>query len=104
MNLQDMSREALINLRAQIDSQLEKREGQRKIDALKAIEEVAEEYGFSIDELARATGKNRSGLMKGVPKYAHPQDKTKTWTGKGRKPTWFNEALSEGIAPADMEI
>ncbi|SMP29239.1 H-NS histone family protein [Shimia sagamensis] len=104
MNLEDMSRETLIDLRAQIDIQLEKREAQRKTDALKAIEEAAEKYGFSLEELASVTGKKRGSLMKGVPKYAHPDDKTKTWTGKGRKPKWFDEALAAGITPDAMEI
>lgn len=104
MNLEEMPREALLDLRAQIDIQLEKREAKRKTDALKAIEEAAEKFGFSLDELASVTGKRKSGFMKGVPKYAHPEDKTQTWTGKGRKPKWFDEALAAGISPEDMEI
>ncbi len=104
MNLEELSREALTDLRAQIDIQLEKREAQRKTDALKAIEEAAGKYGFSLDELANATGRRKSSFMKGVPKYAHPEDKTQTWTGKGRKPKWFDHALASGITPAQMEI
>ncbi len=104
MNLDAMSRDDLIDLKAQIDIQLEKREAQRKTDALKAVEEAAEKYGFSLEELASVSGKKRGGLMKGVPKYAHPEDKTKTWTGKGRKPKWFDEALAQGITPDAMEI
>ena len=47
----------MIDLRAQIDIQLEKREAdQRKTDALKAVEEAAEKYGFSLEELASVTG------------------------------------------------
>lgn len=104
MKLDEMTREELLDLRAQIDIQIEKQEAQRKSDALKAIEEAAEKYGFSLDELAAVTGKRKGGLMKGVPKYAHPDDKTKTWTGKGRKPKWFDEALAAGITPEQMEI
>lgn len=104
MNLEDMSREDLIDLRAQIDIQLEKREAKRKTDAIKAVEEAAEKFGFSLEELATVTGKRKGGLMKGVPKYAHPEDKTQTWTGKGRKPKWFDEALAAGITPEQMEV
>ncbi|MBO9475645.1 MULTISPECIES: H-NS histone family protein [unclassified Shimia] len=104
MNLEEMSREALVDLRAQIDIQLEKREAKRKTDALKAVEEAAEKYGFSLEELANATGKKKNGFMKGVPKYAHPEDKTQTWTGKGRKPKWFDNALAAGISPEEMEV
>ncbi len=106
MKLDGMTRDELLELKAEIDIQLEKVEAQRKHDALKAVAEAAEKYGFSFDELAaqQAGGKRKGGLMKGVPKYAHPDDKTKTWTGKGRKPKWFDEALAAGIAPDQMEI
>ncbi|WP_353314942.1 MULTISPECIES: H-NS histone family protein [unclassified Shimia] len=104
MKLDEMTREALLDLRAQIDIQLEKQEAQRKADALKAVEEAAGKFGFSLDELASVSGKRKGSLMKGVPKYAHPEDKTKTWTGKGRKPKWFDEALAAGITPETMEI
>ncbi|MBO9478332.1 H-NS histone family protein [Shimia sp. R11_0] len=104
MKLDEMNRDELLDLRAQIDIQIEKKEAQRKSDALKAIEEAAEKYGFSLDELANVSGKKKGGLMKGVPKYAHPNDKSKTWTGKGRKPKWFDEALAAGVTPDQMEI
>ncbi|CUH54309.1 H-NS histone family protein [Shimia marina] len=104
MKLDEMNRDELLDLRAEIDIQIEKKEAQRKSDALKAIEEAAEKYGFSLDELANVSGKKKGGLMKGVPKYAHPNDKSKTWTGKGRKPKWFDEALAAGVTPDQMEI
>lgn len=106
MILTDMTRDALIELRVQIDTQLEKLDVQRKQDALKAVAEAAEKYGFSLDELATANrlGRRSGSLMKGVAKYAHPDDKSKTWTGKGRKPKWFDQALAAGITPEQMEI
>jgi DNA-binding protein H-NS len=36
---------------------------------------------------AKAPGKGRKPLN--PPKYAHPDDPSKTWTGKGKKPDWF---------------
>ncbi|MGB0968389.1 MAG: H-NS family nucleoid-associated regulatory protein, partial [Halocynthiibacter sp.] len=38
------------------------------------------------------------------PRYANPADQEQTWTGKGRKPNWFTEALSRGINPSEMEL
>jgi DNA-binding protein H-NS len=53
---------------------------------------------------ASGLGKRRGSLNKGVPKYADPSDKTRTWTGKGRKPKWFDEALAAGVTPEQMEL
>jgi len=39
--------------------------------------------------------------MVGPPKYADSQGNS--WTGKGRRPKWLNEALSSGKALADFE-
>ena len=58
--------------------------------------------GFTVEELfgMKATGRK----TKGVIKYRDPEDSTKTWTGKGRKPKWLVKALEEGKALEDFEI
>ncbi|WP_270727770.1 H-NS histone family protein [Shimia sp. Alg240-R146] len=106
MNLGKKSYEELQLMLAEIDVELKKREADRRKDALKAVEDAAEKFGYSLADLAAATGlgKRRGSLNKGVPKYADPKDKTRTWTGKGRKPKWFDEALAAGVAPDQMEI
>lgn len=40
----------------------------------------------------------------GQPKYANPADASQTWTGRGKRPNWFNEQLASGRAPGEMEI
>ncbi len=50
----------------------------------------------------KARGK-RAGA--GVPKYRHPEDPTKTWSGQGKKPNWFLEAISKrGVTPESLLI
>ncbi|MFG5381901.1 H-NS family nucleoid-associated regulatory protein [Yoonia sp. R2-816] len=39
-----------------------------------------------------------------IPKYANPDDRTQTWTGKGRKPEWFKAAMAAGKTPEQCEI
>ncbi|SFK83152.1 H-NS family nucleoid-associated regulatory protein [Shimia haliotis] len=106
MNLTKMSYDELVSLKSEIDIEIKKREADRRRDALKAVEEAAEQFGYSLADLAAATGlgKRRGSLNKGVPKYADPEDKTRTWTGKGRKPKWFDEALAAGVTPEQMEL
>ena len=40
----------------------------------------------------------------GVAKYANPADKSQTWTGKGRQPQWYKDAVAAGTDPKTMEI
>ena len=51
-----------------------------------------------------SAGKRKGALTKGLPKYVNPEDASVTWTGKGRKPKWFDQALAAGITPDQMEI
>jgi hypothetical protein len=37
-------------------------------------------------------------------KYRHPKESTLTWTGKGKKPKWVEEALSGDYSLADLDV
>lgn len=99
MNLDSMSKEELMDLKAQVEKAIKTVESRRKTDALKAAEAAAKEHGFSLDQLTRG----KSGSVS-VAKYRNPANPEQTWTGRGRKPTWFTEALANGTSADDMAI
>jgi len=41
---------------------------------------------------------------KAPPKYKNPTDASQTWTGKGRQPQWFKDAMAAGQSPEALEI
>jgi DNA-binding protein H-NS len=49
----------------------------------------------------RGPGKAKSV---GVAKYANPENRSDTWTGRGRKPNWLVERLKKGAKLVDFEI
>ncbi|SEP14735.1 DNA-binding protein H-NS [Salinihabitans flavidus] len=106
MNLDKLTRKELLDLKREVEQKLVKLEKQHRADAIKAAEQAAREYGFTFDDLLQETGKraSRKTVRKGEPKYAHPDDKSVTWTGKGRKPRWFTEAIAAGWTPEQLEI
>lgn len=69
--------------------------------ALAAAEMAAAELGFSLGELT--IGAKRK-VAKTAPKYRNPENPAKTWTGRGRQPVWFKEALASGKTPTDLLI
>ena len=77
----------------------------KEIRALKAeMAQLAAARGLSLDEVmgsGRAGGKKRAPV---APKYRDPNDPAVTWSGRGRKPRWFEEALEAGKTPEDMAI
>ena len=101
MDLEKMSKEELEQLKKDVDKALKTVDARQKAEAKRAAEQAAREYGFSLDELvAGQTGKGN----KGVAKYANPADPTQTWTGRGRKPNWVNDALAAGKSLDDLAI
>ena len=58
--------------------------------------------GFTIDELFGVGGKKTRRKVK--PKYRNPADANMTWTGRGKRPRWFNDAITAGKKEKDLLI
>ncbi len=95
MELGSMTVEQLRKLQVSAAEELKKREKAEKRNALKAIRELAEARGFSLDELFEEKPA-RAQRTKGVAKYRNPADTSQTWTGRGRKPVWVLNWLAAG--------
>lgn len=95
MNLDRYNSQELRELKAEIDREIKKRRREEIREAQRELRTVAERYGFSLSELVPGQG-GASGTSRGIPKYAHPQDPSKTWSGRGRKPGWFKEWEEQG--------
>lgn len=102
MNLDNLSLKELKDLQAKVSKAIASFEDRRKREALAALEEKARDLGFTLSELAGiSTGRKRAAA---TAKYANPQNKNETWSGRGRKPRWFDAALKAGKKPDDMAI
>jgi DNA-binding protein H-NS len=101
--VEKMSLKQIMALEAQIaDAKVRvaeeaKSELKAKIDALLAGS------GFTIADLYPALGRGRKG-SKSVAKYANPEDRSQTWTGRGRKPNWLVARLKKGAKLEDFAI
>ncbi len=106
IDLNTMSHKELEKLLIDVKAAMKNAQARDRREALKAAEKAAAEYGFSLDELSGAAGSKKGGKAKSpsVPKYANPADASQTWTGKGRQPKWYVEAIEAGKKPADLEI
>lgn len=102
MDVNALSLRELKELQTQINRAIATYEERRKKEALAELEEKAREMGFSLAELTGGVvGRKRAPAQ---AKYANPDDATETWSGRGRKPRWFDAALSAGKSPEDMAV
>ena len=112
-----MTRSELIALRGQLDKAIASVGERDRQTALKAAEDLAREHGFSLAELTgggsgkggRATGGAKRGGRTAAAspppaeaKYRNPDNAEQTWSGRGRRPGWVNEALAQGRALTDL--
>ena len=74
-----------------------KAELKAKIDALLAASD------FTIGDLYPALARGRKG-SKSVAKYANPEDRSQTYTGRGRRPRWLEARLKKGAKMEDFAI
>jgi len=101
-DLSDMSVEDLKALRNKVNRAIDSFEERRRKEALAAADAKAREFGFSISELMD-NGKKGSAPVRPA-KYRHPENPDVTWTGRGRQPQWFKDAIAAGTDPQDMLI
>ncbi len=64
------------------------------------IASLAENAGFSVGELFGARGRGKSAAIK----FQNPDNRSETWTGRGRKPNWLVAKLNKGAKIQDFAV
>lgn len=77
-------------------------EDRQKADARAKVEALARDLGYSLAELVGS--ETKTSRAPAAAKYRHPENPALTWSGRGRKPQWFVEALAGGKTAADLAI
>lgn len=102
LDLNSMSLKELKELQGQVARAIASFEDRKKKAALAELEEKAKELGFSLAELTGATVTRKRAPA--TAKYANPANPADTWSGRGRKPRWFAEAMAAGKSASDLAV
>lgn len=100
--LNSMSLTDLKSLQKDVAKAIDTFEKRRKSEALATLQAAAKEHGYSLAELIEETAATKKTPT--APKYANPANSADTWSGRGRKPRWFTEAIEGGKSEADLVI
>lgn len=103
MDINNLSLKELKDLQSQVVKAIASYEDRKKREAIAELEEKARAMGYSLAELTGAAPQSRKRAP-AAAKYANPADASDTWSGRGRKPRWFEAALKSGKAPEDLAI
>jgi DNA-binding protein H-NS len=102
INLNTLSLKELKDLQSQVAKAIGSFEDRQKRAALAELEELARAKGFSLSELTGTSVQRKRAPA--TAKYANPANKSDTWSGRGRKPRWFIDALAKGKKPEDLAV
>ncbi|MEY4697254.1 MAG: hypothetical protein RIT14_1682 [Pseudomonadota bacterium] len=102
INLHELSLKELKDLQQQVARAIATFEDRKKKEALAELEEKARSLGFSLSELTGAAMPRKRASASA--KYANPANPADTWSGRGRKPRWFDAALKAGKKPEDLAL
>jgi DNA-binding protein H-NS len=101
-NLEAMSIKELQQLQKDLAKAISTYEDRHKAEARAKLEAIAKEMGYSLADLIG--DKVKTTRAPAVAKYRHPENSALTWSGRGRKPHWFVDALVDGMKPEDLAI
>jgi DNA-binding protein H-NS len=106
IDLESMSLKELEELESRIASVKFKVAAKSRKDALNAAKAAAAEYGFNLADLSDMAGASGKGAKKpsGPAKYRNPENADETWTGKGRRPTWYTNAIDSGVEESALLV
>lgn len=102
IDLSKLSLDDLKALRKNVEKEIKDFKNRAKVAALKDLQAVAKKHGLSVDEIIGKKGKAKKAAA--PAKYRNPADPNQTWSGRGRQPAWYKEAMSKGKSQKSLEI
>lgn len=103
MDLTKYTSQELNQLKKDIDKELRKRRKQDVKEAQKELKQVAEKYGLAVTDLVSG-GAPKPGKGSVSVRFRHPEDPSKGWSGRGRKPAWIKEWEAKGKSLDDLRV
>lgn len=104
-NLDKMTLRELRDLESKVGSAIARAQDRERADLKQRIEDLTAKAGVSVQELynmSRGRGAGRGGKV--AIKYMNPENKSETWTGRGRQPRWLAAKLSKGSKLQDFVL
>ena len=99
IDLSKLSLDELQALARDIETEVVSRREADRERVLNQMRELAGSLGMTLEEVLRG----EKGKVLSVPvKYRNPGNPIQTWSGRGKRPAWVNEALASGMTLEDL--
>jgi DNA-binding protein H-NS len=105
VNVDKMTLKELRDLESKVAAAILRVQEQDRADLKNKIDDLAKRHGVSVSELygmSKGRGAGRGGKV--AVKYMNPDNRSETWTGRGRQPRWLVAKLNKGAKIADFAL
>jgi DNA-binding protein H-NS len=103
ISVEKMTLKQIEGLEAQIAAAKVKAADAAKVELKAKIDALLAGSEFTIGDLYPMSGRGRK-KGKSAAKYANPEDRSQTYTGRGRRPRWLEARLKKGAKLDDFAI
>ena len=105
IDLKSLNHNQLNDLITKAQSRQHEMKKEKVVKLREKVHALIKAEGYSFDDIfGGARGGKRRSTGKVAPKYRNPADTTQTWSGRGKHPRWFNDALKAGKKEKDLLI
>lgn len=101
IDLKSMNHSQLAELIKRAEQRKSEVAKERVVKVREKIQALIKSEGVTLEEVFGGAGKARRPA---VAKYRNPADRNQTWSGRGKRPRWFNAALKSGKKEQDLLI
>jgi DNA-binding protein H-NS len=103
INVDKMSLKELLDLEGKLEKAIATARERERAELKQEMAALAEKRGFSVHDIFGGRGAGR-GKSASAAKYANPDNRNETWTGRGRKPNWLVAKLAKGGRIEDYKV
>ena len=103
IELKNLNQKQLNDLIQRAEERKQQIDSERLAKARAKVTALAKNEGFTIEELFGSRGRKKT-RRKAAAKYRNPANHAETWSGRGKRPRWFNAALAAGKKEKDLLV
>lgn len=101
-NVDKLSLKDLIELESKVRRAIGAARDRERAELRAEFAALAEKRGIPIAEVMGGRGRGRSSAA--GAKFVNPDNRTETWSGRGRKPNWLVAKLNKGAKMSDFAV
>ncbi|MGN6705875.1 MAG: H-NS histone family protein [Rhodanobacter sp.] len=104
VDIKNLNHNQLNDLISKAQSRQDELRKEKVVKLREKIHALIKAEGYSFEDIFGGARKSKRAGAKVAPKYRNPANPAQTWSGRGKRPHWFNDALKAGKKEKDLAI